>query len=46
MKRFRRILQSLFPSPRCAFRWPDIWPLATFLVAFAGLCVGLELAAC
>ena len=42
MKRFRRILHSLFPSPRREFRWLDVWPLATFLLLFAAVSAGLE----
>ena len=44
MRKLRRFLSNLFPSPRRAFRWIDTWPLATFFVLFIGICAGLELA--
>lgn len=43
MSRLKRILSSIIPRPRKPFHWMDALPLALFLVAFAGLCLWLEL---
>lgn len=42
MNRLRQFVVSLFPKPRRAFRWVNVWPLATFLLAFSGTCATLE----
>lgn len=44
MTTIRRLLSSLFPAPRRALKRSDVWPLAAFLVAFAAVCLWLELA--
>lgn len=43
MKRFKRLLSSVFPARRGPVRWRDTVPLVLFLVLFIGLCLGLEL---
>jgi hypothetical protein len=42
MRQLRRFVKSLFPSPRRAFQWLDLWPLAAFLIVFCGTCAWLE----
>ena len=42
MKYLRRFAEALFPPPRRAVTWRAAIPLIVFLVAFAGLCLGLE----
>ena len=44
MRTIRRILTSLIPTPRRAFKRSDVWPLAVFLIAFVSICLWLELA--
>ncbi|MBS0202410.1 MAG: VWA domain-containing protein [Planctomycetes bacterium] len=44
MKRLRRIIASVFPSPRSRVRWQDGIPLAVFAVIFIGGCGWLEFA--
>ena len=39
----RSVLSSVFPRPRTPFKLSDAWPVMVFLVAFAALCVCLEL---
>lgn len=43
MRKLRRLISSFFPSPRRALHWLDLWPIACFLLIFAGVCAGLEL---
>lgn len=42
MNYIRRFVQALFPPPRRAVTWRAAVPLIVFLVAFVGLCIGLE----
>ena len=42
MKRLRRIIANIFPSPRSKLRWQDGIPLAVFAVVFIGGCAWLE----
>lgn len=42
MKRLRRILASVLPSPRTPVRWQDAVPLVVFAVLYLGGCLYLE----
>lgn len=41
MNWLKKTLQRIFPPPRRPVTWKAAWPLALFLVAYAGLMVGL-----
>ena len=42
MKKLRRLISSIFPTPRRAVGWRDAWPLVLFSAVFLGLCAWLE----